>query len=355
MNKFDERYDIRLANFSDIDDIMKFIDLYWAKGHIMSLDRDLFIYEYADGDNINIIIAIDKVTNLIEGIFGFIKCSNTDDPSKKDIWGSMWKVNDTHDNIPLLGIELAKRVFEITGCRTQIGNGANPKTTIPLRRIFFGEKVVKMKQYYLLNNNMSNYKIAVINQKRENIILKNNNVILNKFESIKDITDNFKIENDNVIPYKDTWYVNKRYFNHPYYQYDVYGLENIDKKETEAILIARELEIEGSKVLRIVDYIGNQRIFAGLYDSLNKLILQNNYEYIDFFTFGFDEESILNAGFVERIDNDVNIIPNFFEPFLQKNIDIWAHYKYDNTMFFKADGDQDRPNIFKINNKGEIL
>ena len=354
MNKFDERYDIRLASTSDTDNIMFFIDKYWSKGHIMSRDKELFKYEYADGDNLNFILAIDKNIKQIEGIFGFIKCSNTKDANKKDIWGSMWMVNDLHKNIPFLGIELAKRVFTLTGCRTHIGNGANPKTTAPLRRIFFGDKVVKMKQYYLLNSYIDDYKIAVIKDRvNAPTISMQNETTLRAFHSIDEVKNHFDIENIYAIPYKDNWYVNKRYFCHPYYTYTVYGLaDGIGK--IGALMMARVVECNGRKVFRLVDYIGNQELFAGLSKQFDKLIKDNVFEYIDFYTHGFDEESISKAGFKLRTDDDLNIIPNYFEPFLRENIDIWAHYKLDGTLFFKADGDQDRPNQFMENiNNGE--
>ena len=39
------------------------------------------------------------------------------------------------------------------------------------------------------------------------------------------------------------------------------------------------------------------------------------------------------------------IVPNFFQPFVQKNIKIEFSYKskYDNFVIFRGDGDQDRP------------
>ncbi len=344
MNKFDQRYEIRLADVSDIDNIMHFIGEYWSKGHIMSSNKELFKYEYADGHNLNFVIAIDKNTNLIEGIFGFIKCSNTKDPKKKDIWGSMWKVNDLHDNIPFLGIELAKRVFTLTGCRTHIGNGANPNTTIPLRRLFFGDKVVKMKQYYLLNSLITDYKIAAIREignKTASFI--QNETVLQELHSINEVKKYFDIESIDSIPYKDSWYINKRYFSHPYYKYKVYGLKD-SIGQVGALLMARVVEYNGRKVLRIVDYIGNHKLFAGLSKQFEKMLRENKYEYIDFYTYGFDEDSISKAGFKLRTDDDSNVIPNYFEPFLQQNVDIWAHYKLEGTLFFKADGDQDRPN-----------
>lgn len=62
MNKYDERYDIRLARYDEIDKVMEFIDKYWKKNHIMARDRKLFEYEFLDGDEVNVMIAIDKST-----------------------------------------------------------------------------------------------------------------------------------------------------------------------------------------------------------------------------------------------------------------------------------------------------
>ena len=68
------------------------------------------------------------------------------------------------------------------------------------------------------------------------------------------------------------------------------------------------------------------------------------YEYVDFYCLGFEESYILKAGFTLREENDTNIIPNFFSPFVQENIDIWVDSSKEGCLFFKADGDQDRPN-----------
>lgn len=348
MNQYDERYEIRLARKTDIETIMKFINDYWRENHIMSQNRTLFEYEYldADGETVNMVLAIDRATGLIEGIFGFLKCSNVQDNNKKDIWGSIWIVNSSHDNTPLLGIELAKRVYEFTNCRYQIGNGANPKTTVPLRKLYFGEKTVKMKQYYYLNSAKKEFKIAVIHDKW--IPRCNRSALptcMERYDSIDEVKKCFDIENLDAIPYKDNWYLNKRYFDHPWYHYQVYGLHTAEQQVIEALMVTREVECNGEKVLRIMDYIGNQKLFSGLSTEFQRIVEENDYEYIDFYVYGFDEKVIYDAGFQKREENDENIIPNYFEPFLQKNVEIWAHYKTEGTLFFKADGDQDRPNI----------
>ena len=347
--KFDERYEIRLGQKGDIGMIMRFIHEHWREGHIMSQSRELFEYEFldVDGETVNMVLAIDRQTELLEGIFGFLRCSAEKDPGRKDIWGSMWKVreNPQNPNMPLLGVELAKRVYALTGCRYQIGNGANPHTSVVLRKLYFGEKTVKMSQYYLLNGEREEYKIAVIKnrwipQGRRDAPVTH----MQRFCSMDEVLGHFDVGSVDAIPYKDNWYFNKRYFNHPWYRYQVYGLSRGGEQGTGALLVTREVECNGSKALRIVDYIGDQGLFAGLAGEFQDLIKENDYEYIDFYAHGFLEQAAFDAGFRKREEKDGNVIPNYFEPFLQENVEIWAHYKEEGTLFFKADGDQDRPN-----------
>jgi hypothetical protein len=256
--------------------------------------------------------------------------------------------------MPLLGIELAKRVVPLTSCRMHIGNGANPKTTIPLRKIFFREKTAPMKQYYYLNPDTTDFKIAVINAPTSSpgsVILDNTSlVLLPTMDSVKDVFDLTQI---NTLPYKDDWYFEKRYFRHPYYHYEVYSVSNASGK-TVALLATRLIEANGGKALRILDYIGDHKPFSGLGYELYRLLQAKKCEYVDFITHGFDENAILQAGFSLRTNKDTNIIPNYFEPFVRENVDIWVHYQTDGTLFFKADGDQDRPNIYRERRQYEL-
>jgi hypothetical protein len=348
---FDERYEIRLAKLADVDAIMQFIGEFWRKDHIMSADRELFLYEYANGEDVNFVLAIDKTSSEIEAIFGFLNCSNPNNLSnanKKDIWGSIWKVNDTRPNMPLLGIELARHVVSLTGCREHIGNGANPQITIPLRRLYFREKTAPMKQYYRLNQTISVFKIAVIHNREQacQSAKRAKEGFLIPFHTIEAVRQAFNIEEVEVHPYKDSWYVEKRYFCHPYYEYNVFGVHGGSEK-VGALLMTRVVEANESKALRIVDYIGDHKLFAGLSREIDRLMLDQDCEYADFVVHGFDEAAVLAAGFCLRAPDSQNIIPNYFEPFVQENVDIWVHYKTEGTLFFKADGDQDRPNIYR--------
>ncbi len=195
-DRFDKRYEIRLARVADIGAIMGFINDHWKQGHVMSRDRELFEYEFLDidGETVNFVLAIDRETGEIEGIFGFLRCSATEDPGKKDIWGSFWKVRDDHENMPLLGIEIARRAYELTGCRYHIGNGANPKTTVVLRKLYFGEKTARMAHYYYLNDKAGGYRIAVVRDKwaprpREGV----RETVMRRLMTMEEVRERFKI------------------------------------------------------------------------------------------------------------------------------------------------------------------
>ena len=99
------------------------------------------------------------------------------------------------------------------------------------------------------------------------------------------------------------------------------------------------------KSLRIIDFNGDHKKIRFIGGQLIKFIEKNNYEYLDFYNFGIDKKYFKSAGFSE-VNNDV-IIPNYYEPFLRKNIKInFAVYpKIKNFILFKGDCDQERPSL----------
>ena len=71
---------------------------------------------------------------------------------------------------------------------------------------------------------------------------------------------------------------------------------------------------------------------------------QNSCEYVDIYAYGFTTELMEKAGFCERMEEDENIIPNYFEPFEQRNIELWMmRPEVDGLILMRGDGDQDRP------------
>ena len=78
--------------------------------------------------------------------------------------------------------------------------------------------------------------------------------------------------------------------------------------------------------------------------NIQNLLKEYSAEYIDCYNHGISKEYFYAMGFSE-VTGDV-VIPNYFEPFEKKNIDIYyASYSRFPTVIFKGDCDQDRPNL----------
>jgi hypothetical protein len=340
MNIYDEHYEIRIANKNDIDSIMKFIGEHWKQGHIMATNRSFFEYEFLEDDGtVNFTLAIDKEKGTIEGLEGFLKASHNNDCL--DIWGTIWKVLD--GNIGMLGTEIIKRRKQLTKCRCDLDVGSNPKTAIPVFKVLLKRYTAKMNHYYMLSK-CDDYKIAKIEYfPTQHTSSCNYNVI--KLNNIKDVKKSFNPEKYiGCTPYKDYWYIEHRFFEHPIYKYELFGIEN--EGIVDAIIVLRYQEYDGRLAVRFVDYIGDRKLISGTGAFFKKIIESDaRIEYIDFYCAGIDEKYVIDAGFTLLSDNDQNIIPNYFEPFLRENIDIWVDSPFEDSLFTKADDDQDRPNL----------
>ena len=58
---------------------------------------------------------------------------------------------------------------------------------------------------------------------------------------------------------------------------------------------------------------------------------------------GVDSNILQKAGWI-KLDETDNIIPNYFSPYEQINVDINYCTSDENIVLFRGDGDQDRPN-----------
>lgn len=341
MSKFDEQYDIIKAKKSDIPNLQEYIKTNWNSDHILARDEKFFEYEYCSTGGVNFLLAINCSDGKIAGMIGYIQASS--DPDHLDIWPTMWKVSD--NALPLLGIELYKRLYDITGARNILGCGNNRDTSSVMLDIVMKYKNMKMKHYYRLATR-DNYQIAVVSHKPDSSdqisdCSQNKALDISKItdeieliETLKDLTD------INAVPYKDGWYYVHRFMTYPYYSYTIWRIADDRKK---ALLITREQKHNDSAALRIVDFVGEDSMFSSLGSFFTQQL--DNYEYIDFYECGMADDCILGAGFTEIREDDDNIIPNYFSPYVAKNIDIWCSSRNGIGRFFKADGDQDRPSL----------
>ena len=152
------------------------------------------------------------------------------------------------------------------------------------------------------------------------------------------------------IPTKSDEYVVNRYIKHPIYKYYVYAL--LRNEIIEALCILRPIYINGTTVIRFVDYIGENNSFPKIAYYLNEIILQHNAEYIDIYSYGIPLKVLSQSGFMNRYDYDDLIVPDYFEPFERSNNNVSFAYKNINNenpiRLFKSDGDTDRPSMIPI-------
>ena len=79
-------------------------------------------------------------------------------------------------------------------------------------------------------------------------------------------------------------------------------------------------------IFKIVDFIGHEKFFTHYSNVFFKLIKIYAAEYIDFYSYGINEKYILNAGFINRRKHKNLVIPEYFEPFVKKNINLMYGY-----------------------------
>ena len=303
--------EIRLAKIEDADNIMKFIHNHWKENHILSRDKALFLYEYQDNDRINFIIAIDDKNNIY-GILGFIKSSN----NHSDVWAAMWKAIK-HDDHPMLGIELLEYLRSANNYNRLTCVGINPET-IPIYH-YLDMYTNNLEQYIMVNNTIMDFEIVKVEDVGS---IKNINFTEDsqyRFVKLKESELDFNFDAQEYIPYKDKSYFIKRYFNHPIYKYDTYGVYK--EKLLTSVVVTREVTVGKRKILRIMDYLGNENDIAYVSKDIYQIIIDNGFEYVDFMVFGFDDKNLVKAGFTKINSESTEIIaPNYFSPFVQKNI-----------------------------------
>ena len=112
------------------------------------------------------------------------------------------------------------------------------------------------------------------------------------------------------------------------------------------MIFYRLVEFSGSSCIFFVDYLGAGHVLQKSHVALTEIMKNNSAEYILFLCYGIDEKYLLKAGFNNRRRSG-DIVPVYYEPFLQKNIDILCASRSNTITWasFKGDADQDRPNV----------
>ncbi len=310
--------------------IIDFLNANWGNEHPLVNNEVFFNYYYIDGEMTNFYAVFEE--DDIIAICGYIKSSSSEN---SDIWISIWCAKKGKNGA---GLALMGSMKELSGAGVISCNNIRENTKVFYE--FLGYHPDSLNHHYRLNSDIKSYKIPQLKNISIPKAKKNKAVEIKRFFDVEDISESFNF-NIGTTPKKDSEYIKNRYFNNPYYEYMVYGV--YFNNALVALFILRLNESEEGFVLRFVDYIGKEEDFILLNGFLDDIIKETNSEYCDIYSFGVNPCKI---GFVLREKDDENIIPNYLNPLLSKNIDY--HFftsDKENFMMFKADGDQDRKNI----------
>lgn len=334
---------IRLCTKGDIEDLKEFLDNKWKKNHILTRDNSLLDFQHKNKNIYNFVISRDS-NNKINGVLGFIPTFQFDRTLENNscIWLAIWKVDEEISSAGL-GVVLIKWLEQKLNPKFIGTVGQN----IEVNKLYeiLGFYVGQMTHYYFANKDCKEYKILK-NINKNNISRISDNALDIKSINFNEIDDNVFINS----PKKTKLYVKNRFLNHPTYSYLFFGVYINEKFKI--LLVARIVKVNNSQCLRIVDMFGQFSDLENHQLNLQSLVKKYNCEYVDCLNYGIPKKFFTNWGFA--IKKGKLIIPEYFEPFIQKNKKIYFAYKpkANNYTVFKADCDQDRPNIF-INNLNE--
>lgn len=338
---------IRQAVYEDIPRIMRFIDEHWKRGHIMGNDRTMFEFQHVRNREVFYILAEDTDDGKIYGAMGYI-------PMMEQDWACMSTTMIQSLKNPenrMLGEEMARYFEKNMRCYNVFSVGIESRYAKVLK-LLTDTNIQSLKQYYRLGKERE-FKIARINH-YDVLPVRGGSMLLIPLKTAKEFIGKVDLEEIHKdYPRRSPAYIEHRYYQHPYFSYKIWGLQSEDGMKS--AFVAREETLEGAKVLRIVDFFGRDEDLAYIGNELDRILDEEDYEYVDFYCYGIAEEILRKAGFLLREEGDTNIIPNYFDPFEQRNIDLDFYTWYlPNIHVYRGFGDQDRPNhVINKNFKGE--
>lgn len=327
---------IRQAVYEDIPRIMQFVEEHWKRGHIVGNSREFFEWQFVEGNDVHFIIAEDE-NGTLYGMDGYILYSHEEN---SDISGCLWKT--IKSECPFLGLKFGNVIEQEVRPRYGVGIGLNSRAQ-KIEKLQ-GNQISFMSHFYRLGI-FDEYRIAKV----INLMIPSYKTCESEFVPLRTMQEFCKAISDHElrkhIPYKDYTYIQHRYFEHFSYSYQLFQLVK-EGKRVNAVFVMREVEHAGRRIMKIIDFYGDSREIAYGGMALDNLLKKEGYEFIDFYCYGVCDEVVQKAGFIKRTKDDQNVIPNYFEPFEQRNVEIsvaGSALSAPNTRIFRGDGDQDRP------------
>ena len=342
-------YDVHFCGLEEIDDVVRFLDEYWQKGHALVKSRALLDWQHLDREQgrYNFVLARHKATGAIHALLGFIPNTFFDPAIEKMlVWGAIWKTRD--DAAPAgLGTYLFQFITNELPVETWVGFGLSDDSKKNTK--LMGFTLCSADTYFFANPAIKEFRIASGIEPYQTQGQQDE-----PGYTLGELTDAgyADIPADGTLfahaaPYKSKAYYEKRFLRHPFYRYRCYAIRQ--GGEEQALFFARECSANGSSCLRLVDYVGDYALLKTVRGSMSALLAAKRYEFIDIITSNADDDVMKAAGFINKDSDSGVIIPNYFEPFVRQNVPMDYTYislrEHYTCVISKGDADQDRPSI----------
>lgn len=340
-------YETMFCPIEAVEELVEFIDIYWRKKHPLVVSRELLDWQHLNKANssYNFVISRHRKSKQIHAILGFVPTSQFDSNIQHpQVWACIWKKRDDI-NVKGIGVGLYHFLVNNIEIESMSMLGVSEIARDIYQSWNFTSGV--FSHFFMLNKMLKEYKLidGYIPCEPQIFPVSSIDCLIelctqSDFESL----DLKLFEFFSKQKSKD-YYIN-RFFQHPIYTYNAYSIKK--HGEMSAVFFIRECSNECRKALRIVDFVGDLQALIGNAGNFQKLLSERSAEYIDFFHVGLDKGILEASGFVDKSNTSL-VVPNYFEPFYMRNIEIGYTYKNidknEQAVFFKADADQDRPNL----------
>jgi hypothetical protein len=327
------------------EELQTFLDQHWKRRHVLARSRALLDWQHLDRNNgrYNFVVAR-REGGEIDAILGFIPTYQFDATlqSQRDLWLAIWKVRDG-SNAAGLGLTLLSHLVREFSPRSISAIGL-AQGVIPIYK-FLGFTVGQLDHHYIANRRRERFSLLGKFDGRWNSGAR---VSAHRRLTHCDVTP--LLFSSTALPLKSVAYIRNRYTRHPVYRYDLFAIGD-DASNPLALIVVRKASHAGAHALRVVDYFGAPDALRGCGDAFQSLLEEYGAEYIDFYSHGLPAEALQEGGFLRRTSVGSIIVPNYFEPFEQRNVDldfaykIYAPQQAGPFTLFKGDSDQDRPSF----------
>lgn len=321
----------RFLKKKELQLLKNFIKKNYKKNHIMVKSDKIYKYYFIEKKNRINFVGTFENKKLIS-ILGVVRNRQWDKALKNDIQFSLWL---NKKNTKTSGLENLLFILNKYDHHSIYTTGLNVRTSLKVFKLFSETRDFK---HFFLPNPALPKKIC----KTKRIIGSDY-----KFDNSKIIKETYKIKSLPGHPYypkKSVKFFNNKYALNPFYKY--FFLEFYYKNKMKFFFVCRNIYLKkyNANVTRIVDFYGNLPKNLSFKNEILSFIIRNKIEYIDFLIFGISDSLIHKQGFILKRKNE--IVPNYFEPFLKKNIKlgiaIIKNFYKDKLIIVKADSDQER-------------